>query len=134
MVHGFRSNDDWYASLRSKVVAALRLGAASPDDQVAYLLRVFSRVPGYEREENLVMDWIAENLEDARGYAATLDREGQPLPEAVVAALDDSLAALTGHGGEPGGFWYSEGLREAEDWAKVRDICRRALETLGVPD
>ena len=115
----------------ARVRDLLHSGADDPDEQVAYLLRLFADARGCETEGGLLMDELAMDLDDAATNLRVLEGEGVLIPSEVMETLTRANDLLSEWSGEDkGNFWYSSGLRTHPVWAEVRVLCRMALAAL----
>ncbi|MEU6240578.1 hypothetical protein [Streptomyces sp. NPDC047024] len=105
--------------MRSFVIGALRLVAASADEQA-----------GWVRTHGVLTDEIALDLEHATGAAPGLVAAGV-LGEAVLAGLREIDAVFGEMSGDPG-RWSPEALARDEGWGKVRGLARELLDREGL--
>ncbi|MFD8806802.1 hypothetical protein [Streptomyces sp. NPDC059597] len=101
--------------MRSFVIGALRLVAASADEQA-----------GWVRSHGVVTDEIALDLEHATGVAPGLVAAGV-FGEAVLAGLRKIDAVFGEMSGDPD-RWSLEALGGDEGWGRARGLARGLLE------
>ncbi|MEW2133976.1 hypothetical protein [Streptomyces sp. NPDC005435] len=105
--------------MRSFVIGALRLVAASAEEQV-----------GWVRRHGVVTDEIALDLEHATGVAPRLVAEGV-LDAAVLAGLREIDAVFGEMSGDPD-RWSPQAPARDEGWARARGLARQLLDREGL--
>ena len=106
---------------RSRLLEALRLAAASPDEQM-------SALPGFV----VIYDEIAQSYYDAFQHASRL-RESRRLNDlqfAALAALDQLYEEMT-TAPDRERLWSLEAMKHDDRWKKSRELAKQALSLLG---